>query len=39
LVKKGEILVSDHGYDEMIEDRIIAKDIISRIGSLELIED
>jgi hypothetical protein len=39
LVKKGEILVSDHGYDEMIEDRIIAKDIISSIGNSELIED
>lgn len=39
LVKKGEILFSDHGYDEMIEDKIIAKDIISGIGSSELIED
>ncbi len=39
LVKKGEILISDHGYDEMMEDRIIVKDIINSIESSELIED
>ena len=39
LVKKGEILISDHGYDEMIEDRIIVKDIINSMVGSELIED
>ena len=39
LVKKVEILISDHGYDEMIEDRIIVKDIINSMVGSELIED
>ena len=39
LVKKGEILISDHGYDEIIEDRIMVKDIINSIEASELIED
>ena len=38
MFKNGEILVSDHGYDKMVEDRIIAKDIISSIEGSELNE-
>lgn len=39
LVKIGEILISDHGYDEMMADRITVKDIIDSINKSELIED
>lgn len=39
LVKNGEILISDHGYDEMVEDNIFLKDIIFSIEESELIED
>ncbi|MBN2029442.1 DUF4258 domain-containing protein [bacterium] len=39
LIKKGEIFISDHGYDEMIEDNIFIKDIISNIEDSSLIED
>ena len=39
LVKKGEILLSDHGYDEMVEDNIFVKDVISSIEDSELIEE
>lgn len=39
LVNIGEILISDHGYDEMMVDRITVKDIIDSINKSELIED
>jgi len=39
LVKEGNILISDHGYDEMAEDGILARDIIFGIEKSILVED
>jgi hypothetical protein len=39
LVKKGNILISNHGYDEMANDGILARDIIFDIENAVLVED
>lgn len=39
LIKKGDILISDHGYDEMAEEGILARDVISGIDDSLLVED
>ena len=39
LVKKNEVKVSDHGYDEMAEDSIFVKDIIADVHSGIVVED
>ena len=38
LVKNGDILVSNHGYDELAKDDIFVKDIIASVGESVLIE-
>jgi hypothetical protein len=39
LVNNGEIKVSSHGYDEMAEDHIFVRDIMSSIQDGNVIED
>lgn len=39
VVHRGEVRISDHGYDEMIEDGIYAHDVIAGIGEGMIIED
>ncbi len=39
LVKRNEIKVSDHGYDEIAEDGIFIKDIIADINNAIIVED
>jgi len=39
LVLSGDVRVSDHGYDELDEDGILAADALAGIASAELIED
>lgn len=39
LVDKGDIRISDHGYDEMAEDAISARDIISGLPDAVLLEE
>jgi hypothetical protein len=39
LVKKNEILLSAHGYDELTEDNIIAKDILAGVVEAVVVED
>lgn len=39
LVKTQEIKISDHGYDELAEDGIFAKDIMSGVKEAVLVED
>jgi len=39
LVKKGNILISNHGYDEMANDGILVRDIIFDIDNAVLVED
>ncbi len=39
LVKRNEIKVSDHGYEEIAEDGIFVKDIIAGVNSGIVVED
>ncbi len=39
LVKRNEIKISDHGYNEIAEDSIFIKDIIADINNGVLVED
>jgi hypothetical protein len=39
LVQKGEVKISDHGYDELAEDGIFARDVIRGLPRAELLED
>jgi len=39
LVDSGEVRISDHGYDELAEDGIFAREVIAGVGEAILIED
>ena len=39
LAGRGEIKISDHGYDELAEDAIFVRDIVSALPDAELLED
>ena len=39
LVAKGEVRISDHGYDELAEDGLLARDVVSGVAEAELVED
>lgn len=39
LCSRGEIRLSDHGYDELAEDGIFAKDVIAGVGAAIVLED
>ena len=39
LVTKGEIRVSEHGYDELAADGILVHDLVTGIRNAELVED
>lgn len=39
LVGSGEVRISDHGYDELVEDGIFARDVIASVKEAILIED
>lgn len=39
LVSRGDYLVSNHAYDELLDDRIIAEDLLQGLASAEIIED
>ncbi|PIE71588.1 MAG: hypothetical protein CSA22_01810 [Deltaproteobacteria bacterium] len=39
LVKRREVMISDHGYDELAEDAISVKDIISGVMNGIIVED
>lgn len=39
LVLAGDVRVSSHGYDELAEDNIFARDAVEGIGSAQVIEE
>ncbi len=39
LIDKGEIRISNHGYDELAEDGLLVKDVMIRIMDGKVIED
>lgn len=39
LVQEGAVRVSEHGYDEMSADAILAREVIAGIGDAILVED
>ena len=39
LVRNGEIKVSEHGYDEMVEDGLHAREVLAGIGGAVIVED
>ena len=39
LVEKNEVLISAHGYDELTEDNVIAKDILAGVVEAVVVED
>ncbi len=39
LVKSGDVKISEHGYDELMEDNLTAREIIESIEKSILVED
>ncbi len=39
LVARGEILVSEHGYDEMAADDILIDDVLATLPEAQVVED
>jgi len=39
LVQKQEVIISEHGYDEMGEDNIFARDIMAGVKDAVVVED
>ncbi len=36
---RGEVRISDHGYDELAEDDIFGRDIVNGLPAAQLVED
>ena len=39
LVEKGEARISEHGYDEMAEDDILARDVVAGVRDGKVVEE
>jgi hypothetical protein len=39
LVGKGEVRISDHGYDELAADDILARDVVAGLAMAQVVED
>ncbi len=39
LVERREVRISEHGYDELAQDGILARDVVSGVQGAETVED
>jgi hypothetical protein len=39
LVARGEVRISDHGYDELAADDVFARDVVESVSTAEIVED
>jgi len=39
LIERKEVMISDHGYDELSEDNVFVKDIMAGVSDALVIED
>ncbi len=39
LTREGHIRVSEHGYDELADDKLSAREIVAGLATSELLED
>lgn len=39
LIKKGEVRISNHGYDELAEDGLTVKEIMASVNDGKVVED
>jgi hypothetical protein len=39
LASRREVRISEHGYDELAQDGILARDVVSGVQSAEVLED
>lgn len=39
LIEKGEVKISNHGYDELAEDGFLVKEIIASVKDAKVVED
>ena len=39
LIEKGEVIISNHGYDELAEEGLMVKEIIARVMDGKVVED
>lgn len=39
LIRRGEVRISDHGYDELAADGIFARDVMATVGEGIVVED
>jgi len=39
LIEKGEVVISNHGYDELAEDGLIVREIIANVKKGKVVED
>ncbi|MEW5988573.1 MAG: DUF4258 domain-containing protein [Chloroflexota bacterium] len=39
LIARGEVRVSNHGYDELAQDDILVKDVMSGVSNAVVVED
>ncbi|MBM4036046.1 MAG: DUF4258 domain-containing protein [Planctomycetes bacterium] len=39
LIASGRLRISDHGYDELMEDGILARDVVAGVSQAQVVEE